>query len=119
MTNAESELRIGARQALGGIIVICTMTTVLAGRDVDIFAKDSYGRGVGTPMACPPAMERIGALCYGSCGVTRQTRFCNALQETCKDVPTEQPGHPFCLLSTNLIVLKKFIRISAAKQFRV
>ena len=29
--------------------------------------KDSYGRGVGTPMVCGPNKERKGALCYPKC----------------------------------------------------
>lgn len=33
-----------------------------------VFAiKDSYGRGVGTPMVCGPNKERKGALCYPRC----------------------------------------------------
>jgi hypothetical protein len=36
-------------------------------RDVDIFAKSSYGRGVGSPMSCAAGEEQIGALCYGAC----------------------------------------------------
>jgi len=33
-----------------------------------VFAiKDTYGRGVGTPMVCGPDKERKGALCYPKC----------------------------------------------------
>tara|TARA_B100000405_G_scaffold301889_1_gene264105 strand:+ start:3348 stop:5735 length:2388 start_codon:yes stop_codon:yes gene_type:complete len=33
-----------------------------------VFAiKDTYGRGVGTPMVCGPNKERKGALCYPKC----------------------------------------------------
>lgn len=37
-------------------------------RPVDIFAKDSYGRGVGTPLkTCDANEEKDGALCYPKC----------------------------------------------------
>jgi hypothetical protein len=60
--------------------------------DADIFAKDNYWRGVGSPMSCPPNKERLGALCYGDCppGYKADGIYCTALQETCKDVPVQQ-----------------------------
>jgi hypothetical protein len=37
--------------------------------DLDIFAKDTYGRGVGSaPDSCPAGQERNGSLCYPACG---------------------------------------------------
>ncbi len=39
-------------------------------RDAHIFGKDSYGRGVGTPLhACGTGQEKDGALCYPVCQV--------------------------------------------------
>jgi hypothetical protein len=36
-------------------------------KPLKIIAKDSYGRGVGSPMGCPPDQEKDGALCYNNC----------------------------------------------------
>jgi hypothetical protein len=62
-------------------------------QDVSIFAKDSFGRGVGTPMSCPQGTQQLGALCYGNCpaGYTASGVYCNANQQTCKTVPVVQP----------------------------
>jgi hypothetical protein len=71
--------------------------------DVDIFAKDSYGRGVGSPMSCPSGTQQIAALCYGSCpaGYKADSIYCNATQQTCMEVPVRQPPDasalkPYC-----------------------
>lgn len=62
-------------------------------RDAHIFAKDSYGRGVGSPMTCPASKQQLGALCYGDCpaGYQADGIYCNADHQTCKDVPVNQP----------------------------
>jgi hypothetical protein len=36
-------------------------------KDVDILAKESYGRGVGTPLPCSSDEERDAGLCYAKC----------------------------------------------------
>jgi hypothetical protein len=68
---------------------------------VHIIAKDTYVRGVGTPMSCKPGTQQIGALCYGDCpqGYKADGVYCNAVQQTCEQVPVQQPATPlqtFC-----------------------
>jgi hypothetical protein len=77
-------------------------------KDVHIFAKESYGRGAGSPMSCPPGTEQIGALCYGDCpsGYDKKGVYCSAREQTCKDVPVTQPPNlaelkPFCFARHN------------------
>src|SRR5260221_12594287 len=36
-------------------------------RDPDLIWKQSYFRGWGSSMSCPPGKQQIGALCYGDC----------------------------------------------------
>jgi hypothetical protein len=74
--------------------------------DVHIFAKDTYTRGAGEPMSCAAGRQRIGALCYGDCpsGYTASGTYCNAKEETCEDVPVQEPGPPlkaFCFRLDN------------------
>jgi hypothetical protein len=75
--------------------------------DADIFAKDNYWRGVGTPMSCPPGKQQIGGLCYGACppGYTANGIYCNANQETCKEVPV-QPTPDYAALKQFCFVVK-------------
>lgn len=40
----------------------------LCRKDAHIYAKHSYGRGVGDPMSCASGLEQSGALCYPRCG---------------------------------------------------
>jgi hypothetical protein len=61
--------------------------------NADIFAKDTYTRGAGSPMSCAPGKERIGALCYGPCppGYREDGVYCTATQQTCQQVPKAPP----------------------------
>jgi hypothetical protein len=72
-------------------------------RDVHIFAKETHTRGVGSPMSCAAGKEQIAALCYGDCpsGYRKDGVYCEALTETCMDVPVEtKPDYsvirPYC-----------------------
>lgn len=72
--------------------------------------KDTYGRGVGTPMVCPDDKERKGALCYPKCREgydskdlecegkcphgTRNTGF-TCLQPIHAFIPGNQCSNPF------------------------
>lgn len=40
---------------------------VICRKDAIITAKDSYGRGAGSPMGCGSGKEKDGALCYPAC----------------------------------------------------
>jgi hypothetical protein len=69
--------------------------------DVRIFGKDTYVRGAGYPMSCKPGTQKIGALCYGNCppGYKAEGIYCNAVQQTCEQVPVQEPStplQPFC-----------------------
>lgn len=72
--------------------------------DVHIFAKDSYGRGVGESLGCAAGQERIGALCYKACpaGFHADGINCTANQQTCMEVPIYEPAptQPFCFKKT-------------------
>jgi hypothetical protein len=62
-------------------------------RDASILSRDSYGRGVGTPMICAQGREQIGALCYGSCpgGTHTNGIYCTDDKETCNTYPVKEP----------------------------
>lgn len=62
--------------------------------DVHIFAKDSYGRGLGESLQCAPGLEQIGALCYRACpsGFHATGITCTANQQTCVEVPVAEPA---------------------------
>ncbi|HVJ94850.1 MAG TPA: hypothetical protein VM580_33935 [Labilithrix sp.] len=38
-------------------------------RDAHIFAKNTYGRGAGSPMSCAPGLEEDAGLCYAPCPI--------------------------------------------------
>ena len=62
--------------------------------DVHIFAKDTYGRGVGESLQCAAGQERIVALCYKACpsGFHATGITCTANQQTCMEVPVAEPA---------------------------
>lgn len=73
--------------------------------DAHIFAKDTYTRPGGS-LSCAPGREQIGALCYGTCktGYSPDGLLCVANQETCRDVPVDEPRDPvfpFCYRLTD------------------
>lgn len=74
--------------------------------DVHIFGKDTYGRGVGSPMSCVPGREQIGLLCYDNCpaGFRNDGVVCTATAQTCVEVPLPPPTNelkPFCFRMRN------------------
>ncbi|MCE9667908.1 hypothetical protein LY474_08805 [Myxococcus stipitatus] len=70
-------------------------------RDVHIFGKESYTRGAGFPMTCQPGEQQLGALCYRDCeaGFQADGVSCAAREETCVNVPIEEPPDPSLLRS--------------------
>jgi hypothetical protein len=71
-------------------------------RDVDIFAKRSYGRGVGSPMSCEVGQQQIGALCYAACpsGWTADGIHCLGSTVCHDDPPPPTPVQRYCFKVT-------------------